>query len=128
MYKKLLFGVVFLALLTTLLAACSIEDTASNAPSGPSVHMGNASFVQTTITVSKGQSINLMDDVGATHIVTNGFWKGTSPDTSKESGAPAFNQTFGGNDSAVLGPFTSSGTYHYYCTIHPGMNLTVTVQ
>jgi len=29
--------------------------------------------------------------------------------------------------SGRIGPFTELGTFQLYCTIHPGMNLTVTV-
>ncbi len=126
MYKKLMIGVALLAILTTLLAACSIHDSAG--PSGPTAHMGNANCTQSSITISKGESVTLIDDVAVQHIITNGQWKGGTPDTTKESGAPSYNQTFNGNDSAPLGPFTTSGTFHYYCTIHPGMNLTVIVQ
>lgn len=126
MSKKLFAGFALLAILATLLAACSIHDTAG--PSGPTVHMGNANFTQTSITISKGQSITLIDDVAVEHIITNGQWKNGQPVTSKESGAPSYNATFNGNDSSTLGPFTTSGTFQYYCTIHPGMNLTVIVQ
>ena len=125
MYKKLLIGIVFLALLSTVLAACSIHDTTG--PSGPTVNMGNANFDQPSIAISKGASINMIDTVAVEHIITNGSWKNGLPVSSKESGAPVYNQTFNGNDTNVLGPFTTSGTYHYYCTLHPGMDLTVVV-
>lgn len=126
MYKKLLVGVALLAILTTVLAACSIHDTGG--PSGPTAHMGNANFVQTSVTISKGQTLTLIDDVAVTHIIANGTWDNGAAKSAKESGAPNYNQTFNGNDSSPLGPFTTSGTFHYYCTVHPGMNLTVTVQ
>lgn len=126
MHKTLLAGIALLALLTTLLSACSIHDTAVQ--SGPSVHMGNANFLQTSITISKGQSVALIDDVTVEHIITNGTWQNGVAKVGKESGAPAYNKTFNGNDSDTLGPFNTSGTFEYYCTIHPGMNLTVVVQ
>lgn len=125
MYKRLLAGVLLLALLTTLLAACSIHD--ASGPSGPTSHMSGASFLQDTVKISKGESINIIDDVAVVHIIKNGFWKNGTVDQAKESGAPDYDKTFNGNDSAPLGPFTTSGTYHFYCTIHPGMNLTVIV-
>lgn len=129
MYKKLLVGVALLAILTTILAACSIHDTGGGGSVGPTVHMGNADFLQNSITISKGQSITLIDDVAVEHIITNGQWKSsTTPSLGKESGAPTYNQTFNGNDSDTLGPFNTSGTFHYLCTIHPNMNLTVVVQ
>jgi plastocyanin len=126
MQKKLLVGMVLLALLTTVLAACSIHDTA--AQSGPGVHMGNANFLQTSITISKGQSVTLIDDVAVEHIITNGTWQNGVARATKENGAPSYNKTFNGNDSDTLGPFNTSGSFAYYCTIHPGMNLTVVVQ
>ncbi len=126
MYKKVLMGLALLAILTTVLAACSIRDTAG--PAGPTVHMGNADFLQSSITIQKGQSILLVDDVASTHIITNGQWKDNKAVSATESGAPTYNKTFGGNDSDTLGPFNTSGTFHYYCTIHENMNLTVIVQ
>lgn len=126
MYKKLLIGFALLAILTTVLAACSIRDTSG--PAGPVVHMGNADFLQSTITIKKGESVLLVDDVASTHIITNGEWKDSKPVTASESGAPSYNKTFGGNDSDSLGPFNTTGTFHYYCTVHENMNLTITVQ
>jgi len=32
------------------------------------------------------------------------------------------------NNSVTIGPFTAPGTYHIYCTLHPGMTLTILVQ
>lgn len=125
MYKRLLAGVLLLAVLTALLAACSIHE--AGGPSGPTVHMSSGSFDQDSITVKKGESISIIDDVAVVHIIKNGFWKDATADEAKESGAPVYNQTFNGNDSGVLGPFSTSGTFHYYCTVHPGMNLTVVV-
>jgi plastocyanin len=90
--------------------------------------MGNANFTQSSITITKGESVTLVDDVAVQHIITNGSWQGASAVSAKESGAPTYNQTFNGDDSGTLGPFTTSGTFHYYCTIHPGMNLEVIVQ
>jgi plastocyanin len=125
MYKKVLIGIVFIALLSTVLAACTIHD--STGPTGPTVHMSNGNFDQTSITISKGQSINLIDDVAVVHTVVNGTWKNGLAAPGKESGAPTYNATFNGNDSGTLGPFNTSGKFEFYCTIHPGMNLEVVV-
>ena len=125
MHKKLLVGMALLAILTTILTACSIRDTAT---SGPAVHMGSANFLQSSITISKGESIMLIDDVSVEHIITNGTWQNGVAHAATESGAPTYNKTFSGSDSDTLGPFNTSGTFEFYCTIHPGMNLTVKVQ
>ena len=126
MYKKVFLGLFVLSLLTVLLCACAIRDTAAS--SGPAVHMGGASFLQTSITIKKGDSLNLIDDAASPHIITNGSWVNGQAKPSKEAGAPTINQTYNGSDSAPIGPFTNAGTFHVYCTIHSGMNLTITVQ
>jgi len=126
MYKKLLYGLIVMGLLTIVLAACGIRDTSTS--SLPTVHMGGASFLQDSVTVPKGQMLNLVDDVASTHIITNGSWVNGVGKSATENGAPTVNQTFNGNDSAAVGPFNTAGTFHLYCTIHPGMNLTVVVQ
>lgn len=126
MYKKMLFGMVLLSVLSILLAACSIH--ANTGPTGPAVHMGSANFLQSSITISKGDSLALIDDVAVPHQITNGTWVNSAAKPAKENGAPTVNANFIGNDTSSVGPFSTAGTYHLYCTIHPGMNLTVIVQ
>lgn len=126
MYKKVLVGLVLLGILTTTIAACGIYDQ-SNVPTGPTVHMGGANFLQSSITISKGQSINFIDDVAVLHTITNGTWDGSSMVLKAEPGAPGVNVTFNGNDSSMVGPFNTSGTFKLLCTVHPNMNLTVIV-
>lgn len=127
MYQKILFGMITFALLTIVLAACTIRDQASIS-TGPSVHMGGSDFIQHTISVKKGQSLTLIDDSASPHIVVNGTWDGSTQKPGKEPGAPAVNLNFAGNDAKSAGPFNTAGTFKLYCTIHGGMNLTVTVQ
>ena len=127
MYKRLISGLAIFGILTVLLAACAIVDT-SNAPTGPTVHMGGSQFLQTSITIKKGDTLNIVDDVSSPHIITNGSWQGSSAKSASESGAPSANLTFNGNDNGSIGPFSTSGTFQYYCTVHQGMNLQVVVQ
>ncbi len=126
MYKKILVGLVLFGILTTTIAACGIYDE-SSAPTGPTVHMGGANFLQSSITISKGQSIDLIDDVAVEHIIKNGTWNGNNQVLKAEPGAPTVNVTFNGNDTNSIGPFNTSGTFKLLCTVHPNMNLTVTV-
>jgi len=127
MYKKFLLVITSFALLTILFAACTIRD-ASTISTGPQVKMGPSDFIDKTITVKKGESITLVDTATAPHVIVNGTWDGTTPKPSKEAGAPTVNINFSGGDSKSAGPFTTAGTFKLYCTIHQGMNLTVTVQ
>ena len=123
--KKLLRAIVLFALASILIAACG------GGPSGGNytVHMTDVNFAQSSITIPKGSTISLVSDSGATHILANGSWVNGSPQPMQESGAPAVNNVqVTSNGSQTIGPFNTSGTYHFYCTIHPGMSLTVIVQ
>ena len=127
MYKRALFGIICFALLTVLFTACTVRDQAS-IPVGPSAKMGPSTFIDQTVTLKKGDSLTLIDTVAVPHIISNGSWDGSSPKPAQEAGAPKVNLSFAGSDSQTAGPFTTAGTFKLYCTIHPGMNLTVIVQ
>ena len=127
MYKKIFVGFLLCSILTTLLAACAVYDEA-NVPKGPEAHMGGASFLVSSVNIKKGDMLTLVDDSSAEHIIKNGTWNGNTPQPKSEPGAPSVNVTFNGNDSSAIGPFNTAGSFQLYCTIHPGMNLTVNVQ
>lgn len=135
--KKLSLAFVLLGLLSVLLMACGGGSSSStttgsndNTVSGntATVHMTSNNFAQPTVTISKGGSINLVDDAAIVHIINNGSWVNNSPKPAKESGAPTVSVQFSGNDSHAVGPFNTAGTYHLYCTVHQNMNLTVIVK
>src|SRR5437868_5196591 len=120
MYKKILVVLVVFGVLTALLAACSIRD--EGGATGPAVHMGGANFLVPSITIHKGDMLNLIDDAPVPHEIFNGTWVTSQKlDKKVESGAPVVNDLkFNGNDSGSIGPFNAAGTFHFYCSIHPG--------
>lgn len=125
--KKFVLVCALACFITFLVVACG--DSSSGAGSGNTdVHMGETTFVQPSITISKGSSLNMIDDTSSVHIIQNGSWDNGTSKPTNESGAPVVNSQFTGNNSATIGPFTTTGTYHLYCTVHSGMNLTVIVQ
>ncbi len=135
--KKLSLAFIVLGLLSALLVACGGSTTStttgnndsSNSANTATVHMTDNNFAQPSVTISKGSSINLVDDAAVIHIISNGSWVNNSPKPAKESGAPVVNGVqYSGNDSHTIGPFNTVGTYHLYCTVHQNMNLTVNVQ
>ncbi len=123
--KKLLAGLVVLSLITVLAVACGGSGGGSTDD-----HMGNTNFLQSSVTISKGSSLNLIDDVAVTHIIGNGFWVNGTAKPSVEPGAPTVSnmQFTSAGQSQTIGPFNTAGTYHLYCSVHQGMNLTVIVQ
>jgi plastocyanin len=126
--KKPLAILVALSLLTVLTAAsCSGAGGSSNSPA---VHMGNTTFLQPSVTISKGSSLNLIDDVAVLHLISNGSWVNGVAQPATEPGAPTVSnvQFNAAGQSMTVGPFNTAGTYHLYCSVHVNMNLTVIVQ
>ncbi len=125
--KHLIAILVALSLLTVVIASCGGSGGNS---SGSDVHMGDTTFLQSSVTISKGSSLNLIDDAAVTHIIGNGSWVNGVIKPAIEAGAPTVNDlTFNTTgQSMTVGPFNTAGTYHLYCSVHPNMNLTVIVQ
>jgi plastocyanin len=128
MQKKLLFGLLGFALLTILFTSCRVVD-ASTLPKNPKVQLGQANFLISTISITKGQSIDLVDTVSSNHVIVNGQWVGSRQEPKKEPNAPDVNVTVSAaGQSKTVGPFATAGTYNIYCNVHQGMNLTITVK
>jgi plastocyanin len=131
-----------LALGSILLAACARPGTPSasvgtgpsssgSSSSGggePTVHMGVSNFVQSSVDVPKGSKLMLIDDGAYVHILSNGSWVNGSPRPAKEPGAPTVNNLQVSGNNVEIGPFATAGTFHIYCSIHPGMNLMIIVK
>jgi plastocyanin len=139
------------ALSSILLAACGTQSTAintvgSSAPinTGGStatiagggngncangiVHTLSTSFQESCVNVAKGSNLQVVPAVQSFHNLTNGSWVNGSQVPMKESSAPTVNNVQVTSSTVSIGPFTTAGTYHIFCTIHPNMNLTVIVK
>ncbi len=110
-------------------ASCGGSGGSSNG-NGNDVHMGNTTFTQPSVTISKGGNVNLIDDVAVLHIISNGSWVNGVGTPTTEPGAPTVSnlQFNTAGQSMNVGPFNTAGTYHIYCSVHQNMNLTVIVQ
>jgi plastocyanin len=123
--KKLVAILTLLALCTVIVAACG----GSSAANGPNpVHMSETVFVQDSITIKKGESITLINDSAVPHYIDNGLWENNAVKRTSTPGSPVTSAvTYGAYDGKPLGPFNTAGAFQLYCTVHPGMNLTVHV-
>lgn len=128
--KKILGIFALLVLLMALVTACGGGASGGGGTNGNTVNLGAMTFSPDNITIQKGQSITLNNQMATTHIISNGSWNGNTPDPHAESGAPTVNNVMfsSANQTQTIGPFNTAGTYHYYCSVHPDMNLTVTVK
>jgi plastocyanin len=122
-------GFVLGALLVALLVQATPAVSSKASVNGEAaVHMGVSNFAQSSVTVSKGSKLTLIDDGSFPHILRNGVWENNTPYPTTEAGAPSVQNVQVNGNSIEIGPFNTAGTFHIYCTIHPGMNLTVIVQ
>jgi len=104
------------------------SSTASSCPSGTTVKTGTSSFEQTCITLAKGTTLTVAQDQTSFHILDFGQWNGTTAQPATPAGAPTLKDLQLSGASVKIGPFATAGTYHIYCTVHPGMDLTVVVK
>lgn len=73
---------------------------------------GNSTFAPGSLTVAPGTSVTWSNHDSVTHTSASGsLWSATMPP------GESFSRTF-----------SERGTFSYRCTIHPGMNGTITVQ
>ena len=125
---------VTLGLILVFVAACGRGTSASSSGGSSSgnvteVHMGVQSFLQSSVTIKKGDSLKLVNDASDIHLISLGQWVNGSPKPEAEPGAPQVHALkFTGKASHLIGPWKTPGTYHLYCTIHQNMQLTVIVQ
>jgi plastocyanin len=121
-----LLAISLLAILTVMITACSTTDSGNNPNT---VHMSASTFDPSSITIKKGESLTLVSDTSAFHIIKNGTWDNNgTPRENREQDAPKVDAQINGGESKTFGPFNTAGTFQLYCPIHPGMNLTVIVK
>jgi hypothetical protein len=121
-------GVALGAILIGALAQPVNTAAATTIDGVPAVHLGPGNFDQPSITIPVGSKLILADDAGVPHIFNYGAWSGNRQHPERPAGGPTLNNLRVDSGDVELGPFTTRGTYHIYCVIHPGMNLTVVVQ
>ncbi len=94
----------------------------------PTLHLSPGKFDASSVTISKGSKLLLVDSTSEQHVLSNGTWQQNTPVLKQEQGAPLVSSLTLSGNSVAIGPFTMAGTYHILCTVHRGMNLTINVQ
>lgn len=85
-----------------------------------SVQMKNIAFTPTAVTVAKGGTVKWTNEDTVGHDVT----KKSGPGPKFSSGSAGGLQ----KGDTFQEKFTTPGTVHYVCTVHPNMQATVTVK
>lgn len=117
-----------------LLTACGKTPGGGNGGGGdtyatPDVTMGQTDFDKHNLTITAGTTVKFTDpSSAATHILCigeNGNCTKGAQGPSELTAANGF-EVDPGNSKDVV--FSNPGTYKIACTVHPQMNMTITVQ
>jgi plastocyanin len=108
-----------------VLAACGQSTATSN-----EVSMAESDFSATSVAIKAGQVVHFTDPVGvgATHIICLGSDGNCDTAASGPQALEGGGFTINAGDPPKDVLFPTAGTYKITCSIHPSMNLTVTVR
>jgi plastocyanin len=118
--------------LGTFLIGTFAQASAGNSTTGhagsATVHLTATRFAPDVVALHVGDKLTLVDDAPVPHTIANGTWSADNrPVPGVEPGALVINNVELNNNTVTIGPFTTPGTYHLYCIIHPGMTLAISV-
>ncbi|MGH2427669.1 MAG: plastocyanin/azurin family copper-binding protein [Candidatus Limnocylindria bacterium] len=108
--------------LVLLLAACASPSAspANGEGEGGTITISGSAFIPTSITVAFGEAIEFTNNDGFDHRIVQG-------ENGTEVAGPALEAiSLASGDRSSQIRF-SPGTYNLTCTIHPSMNMTITV-
>jgi plastocyanin len=121
-----LFGAL---VLVSALASCGGGDTTTTPP--PPQCATNTfcmtisnTFLPLTMTVAVGSTVSFENDAGTLHNVTWDTQAGRTAAAAGDGAGDIADFTTGTHTRV----FNTAGTFGFHCTIHPGMNGTLTVQ
>jgi plastocyanin len=126
-----LSGIVVGMIVVALIVSANPQAGSASTNTGgePTVYIGGAHFIQDVVLVPKGSRLRIVNDSSVEHILQNGRWSANgTAQTVAEPGAPAVHNVDIMGGSVEIGPFPTAGVFHIYCTLHPGMNLTIVVE
>ena len=123
-------GVLIIAALLLVLGVAACGKPApgtSTGGGGNAVPMGASTFSVASITIKAGQAVHFDDSNGAYHVLCLGKDQQCDPNAAgpAELKVPSGHTINSGQTWDVT--FPTAGTYEVTCTVHPNMNVTITV-
>ncbi|HZQ27948.1 MAG TPA: plastocyanin/azurin family copper-binding protein [Acidimicrobiales bacterium] len=125
-------AVVAAVAVASVLGGCSsTKKPAAVPPAGVQAEIKVFAFLPNPLKVAKGVTVTWTNQDDITHTVTSGKRDYAPGDTGKvtaEHRDGLFDFTLDGKGKAAKFTFTNAGTFHYFCSRHPGMEADVVVQ
>ncbi len=115
-------------LLTTACGGSEATPSAAAPASGTTVDMVFTEFKQTDVTIKAGETLTFVNANPIEHVIVQGPWKAGSDELrTTETDDGTFRLEVAKKGERVEHTFAQAGTFQFFCTIHKGMNGTVTV-
>jgi len=128
-FRTVLTGAICIWLGAITVGALVQPDKPITALGPTTVALEVGSFSQSSITLTKGQSLTIVDSGAYHHNLSMGQWVSGAPLAENQPGAPALvnKDINAAGATVVLGPFTTAGTFYLICTLHHNMQLKIIV-
>ncbi|HLZ81047.1 MAG TPA: hypothetical protein VKP04_05390 [Ktedonobacteraceae bacterium] len=129
-FKTVLTGLICIWLGAVVVGALVQPDRPLPTSLGPTtVALEVGSFSQSSISLTKGESLTIVDNGAYHHNLSMGQWINGQPVIQSQAGGPALvNKDISTSGATlVLGPFTTAGTFYLMCSLHHNMQLKIIV-
>jgi plastocyanin len=128
-FKAALTGVFCIWFGAILVGALVQPDQPITALGPTTVVLNVGSFSQSSMSLTKGQSLTLVDSGAYHHNLSMGQWVSGAPLVQNQPGAPTLvnKDVNAAGATVILGPFTTAGTFYLICTLHHNMQLKIIV-
>lgn len=127
-------SLVVVGISALLLSGCSSSGSSSKpadkpvTKAGATVDTSLLAFAPKSVHISKGETVTWIAGDNIAHVLVEGSYEvGSDGLRTKESDDKAFNLKLSKKGQQVSHTYDMAGTFTYFCTIHHGMNGSVTV-
>jgi len=128
-FKTVLTGSICLWCGAVLVGALTEPERPINTLSPNTVALGVGSFSSSSISLSKGEKLTIVDSGPYHHSLSMGHWINGQPVLQNQSGAPSLTNkdVNAAGQTVMLGPFNTAGTFYLMCSLHHNMMLKIIV-
>jgi plastocyanin len=128
-FKTALTGAICLWCGAVMVGALTQPDRPVNTLSPGTVALEVGSFSPSSISMTKGETLTIVDSGAYHHNLSMGRWIDGQPVLQNQPGAPSLTNkdVNAAGQTVMLGPFNTAGTFYLICSLHHNMTLKIIV-
>ena len=128
-FKTALTGAICLWCGAVMVGALTQPERPINTLSPGTVALEVGSFSPSSISLTKGEHLTIVDSGAYHHNLSMGRWMHGQPVLQNQPGAPSLTNkdVNAAGQTVILGPFTTAGTFYLMCSLHHNMMLKIIV-